>query len=160
MVGGSRGRSGRAGPEEHRHREADGRGAGRAVTLVLDASAVVDLLIGAEAAATVQQHLEIAEDLVAPDLIYPEVTSAIWRLARSGEVTGSEADRAVTHLVSMPLDTVPTRPLVARAWGYRESVRIPDAFYLACAHELASPLLTSDARLHRGHHGVAVILAR
>lgn len=125
--------------------------------LVLDASAVVDLLVDTASAAMVKQHLELADDLFAPDLIYPEVTSALWRLVRSGEVTTSDADRAVDHLTSMPLEAVPMGPLVSRAWDLRDSVRIQDAFYLACADHLTSPLLTSDARLGRGHHGVPVI---
>jgi predicted nucleic acid-binding protein len=40
----------------------------------------------------------------------------------------------------------------------RSGVRIADAFYLACAAGMDTSLLTTDARLARGHHGVPVTL--
>ena len=125
---------------------------------VLDASAVVDVLAATDRAAHVRRHLAGADELVAPDLLFPEVTSALWRLVRRDELSAAEAETGLRQLEVLPVDVVPGRRLVPAAWSLRTSVRISDAFYLACADVAQAPLLTSDARLGRGHHGIAVVV--
>lgn len=58
----------------------------------------------------------------------------------------------------MALTPVPLGPLCLDAWALRESTRMSDAFYLACAQAMSLPLLTTDARLVRGQHGIPVTL--
>lgn len=126
--------------------------------MVVDASALVDLLVNVDRGPRVQWHVARAESIAAPDLIHVETTSALWRMARAGEITVDTASAAVVRAGSSDLVDVPHRRLVAQAWRFREHSRITDAFYLACAEELHAPLLTTDARLARGHHGVPVTL--
>lgn len=126
--------------------------------IVVDASAIVDLLARREPWRLVEWHLRQAERLVAPDLLYPEVTSAVARLERAGVLPEAAADLAIKRLRVMPLDVVGHRDLVAVAWELRASVRVTDAYYLACAAAVGTPLLTTDARLARGHHAVPVLL--
>jgi len=126
--------------------------------IVVDASVVVDKLAFRSVGERVDTHLASADSVWAPDLIYVEVSSALWRLVRGGELTARHARRALDQLRDLPIIAVPHRALLVRAWRLRESVRIADAFYLACAEEVQAPLLTTDRRLARGHHGVPVTL--
>ncbi|MDQ3627847.1 MAG: type II toxin-antitoxin system VapC family toxin [Actinomycetota bacterium] len=128
--------------------------------IVVDASALVDLLAGTRRSATVARSLGDSDVLFAPELLLVEVTSALWRLCRTGSLRAEVATQAVRQLIGMPVTLVPHRDLVAAAWARRESVRLADAYYLACAQMLRAPLVTTDARLARGPHvGVTVTLA-
>ena len=126
---------------------------------VLDASAVVDLLLRNRRGRQVAQHLE--DDLVAPELLDVEVTSAMARLTRGGLISESEARQALGALVRLPARRISTTPLVPRVWELRQALRVADAFYVACATALAAPLLTTDARLGSASiPGLTVIVVR
>lgn len=127
--------------------------------LVLDASALVDLLAGSERAAQVRQRLHEADALAAPDLVTVETASALHRLARAGVLTEAEADRALSAMASLPIRPVPHAAVLETAWALRHAVRIADAFYVAVALHLRAPLLTTDARLSRAAvRGVTITL--
>ena len=126
--------------------------------IVIDASAVIDALTASPRGAAVQQQLEQADQVAAPELLFAEVASALWRLVRADAVMEGDADRALATIARLNVVMVPHRALLPHAWALRESVRIADAFYLACATRLRTSLLTTDARLARGHHGVPVTL--
>jgi predicted nucleic acid-binding protein len=113
--------------------------------IVVDASAVVDALLGTARGRRVAAHLDDA--LIAPDLLYVEVAWALARLLRAGSVEQREADHAIRGLVRMPVTSMSTSLLASRAWQLRERVRMTDAFYVACALAFGAPLLTTDARL-------------
>jgi predicted nucleic acid-binding protein len=100
-------------------------------------------------------------ELWAPGILDLEVMSAVWRLARAGEVSADEAERAVAHLRTAPIRRVTAAALAPEAWVLRESFRIADAFYIAAARLLEADLVTSDARLSRAPTlGVTVVLLR
>ena len=116
--------------------------------IVLDASAAVELLAGSPVGRRVGSLL-LADDVVAPELLDVETTSALARLVRAGDVTDEAASSRVRALHRMPVVRIPHRPLVERVWRLRDRVRIGDAFYVACAELVAGSLLTTDARLGR-----------
>ncbi|MEJ7795452.1 MAG: type II toxin-antitoxin system VapC family toxin [Nocardioides sp.] len=126
--------------------------------IILDASALVDVLVSERLGPRVQGHLEREQSVAAPELIHVEVASALWRMERAGDLASDVALSALTHARTFNLTAVAHRDLMGRAWRFREHVRISDAFYLACADLMGAPLLTTDARLARGHHGVPVTL--
>jgi len=130
------------------------------MTLVLDASAAVELLLRTPRGVQVEAHL--ADQLVtAPDLLDVEVCSALARLVRSGNVTGCEADDAVHRLGRLPARRIGAELLRDTAWALRDRVRIADGFYVAAASRLTASLLTCDARLARASlTGIAIILVR
>ena len=125
--------------------------------IVVDASAVVDLLLGTGSWRAVSWHLSQHRQLVAPDLLHVEVPSAIGRHERAGVLSREEAEQLVGDLGRLPVTTVAPRLLLESAWPLRSHVRMSDAFYLAAAQLCDSPLLTTDHRLARGHHGVTVL---
>ncbi len=127
--------------------------------LVVDASALVDLLAGTTRAAGVRARLDVVGGLVAPELLLVETASALHRLVRNRVLTEEEAACAVRLLATMPVRLVTHEVLLDDAWSWRHAVRMADAFYLCCALRLGVPLLTSDGRLARaGMRGVSIML--
>jgi predicted nucleic acid-binding protein len=134
--------------------------------LVVDASAVVDLLLVRPVAANVERHMEThGYDLHAPHLIDPEVLSALRRTVAAGDATPERATASVADLLELPIERYPHEGLVPRIWGLRENFSAYDATYVALARALTDdgvPLLTTDARLARTmqeHGDTQVILA-
>jgi len=133
--------------------------------LVVDASAVAELLLGRPAAAAVAQQLtDHNYDLHAPHLIDVEVLSALRRVVAAGVATAPRGDAAVADFLDLPVERHPHDVLVPRVWELRENFSSYDAAYVALAESLAdepSPLLTADARLARAareHTEIAVLL--
>ena len=116
--------------------------------LVIDASAVVELLIGGRHADWVTGTVR-DEVIVAPELLDVEVTSALARLERSGQLDVMQADAAMARFAALPVERLSHAGLGADAWALRRAVRIADAFYVAAANALDCLLLTTDARLGR-----------
>jgi predicted nucleic acid-binding protein len=134
--------------------------------LVVDASAVTELVLGRPAGGVVAEHFAgHGFALHAPHLVDVEVLSALRRLVASGEATTERAGEAIADLLDLPIERYPHDILVSRIWQLRENFSAYDASYVALAEALADepvPLLTADARLARavpGHADVPVLLA-
>lgn len=118
------------------------------MTLVLDASAAIELLLDTSLGRRVALHLP-DNALIAPELLDVEVCSALARLERAQTLQSGEADALVEALAALPVDRLPHAVLMQHAWSLRGHVRVADAFYVSCARLTGSPLLTCDARLSR-----------
>jgi predicted nucleic acid-binding protein len=134
--------------------------------LVVDASALTELVLGRPAGAVVGEHFAGHRfALHAPHLVDMEVLSALRRLLASGETTAERAGAAIADLLDLPIERYPHEILVPRVWQLRETFSAYDASYVALAEGLADepvPLLTADARLARAvadHVDVPVLLA-
>ena len=134
--------------------------------LVVDASAVTELLLGRAAGEPVAEELRNHEfDVHAPHLLDVEVLSALRRLVAAGQVTAERAAEAIADLLALPLDRHGHDVLVPRIWELRENLTAYDATYVALAEAVAdegAPLITADARLARAtgaHSRVRVIVA-
>ena len=132
--------------------------------LVVDASAVAELLLQRPAAAHIERHItDHAYELHAPQLLDIEVFSALRRLVAGGETSATRAGEAVSDLSDLPIERYPHDVLVPRVWELQESFSAYDAAYLALAESLVeggAPLLTADARLARAArvHGATEVL--
>jgi predicted nucleic acid-binding protein len=133
--------------------------------LVVDASALAELLLGRRAAGRVAEQLEAhGFDLHAPHLIDLEVLSALRRVMASGDATAGRGDEAVADFLDIPIERYPHDVLAPRIWQLRENFSPYDAAYVALAESLTAepvPLLTADARLGRAareHLKIAVLL--
>ncbi len=115
---------------------------------VIDASAVVELLMVSERATVVEQAIRHAR-VIAPDSINPEVLQAIRGIERSGEIDEARASEMLADFLSMSLTRMPTFGLMADAWSLRPNVSAYDACYVALARELKAELITADRRLAR-----------
>ena len=116
--------------------------------IAIDASALVELLLKTPVGQGIARVVAGAE-LIAPDVINPEVMQSLRNLERGGKLSGDRAARAVTALTHSAVTRVPTAGLIAGAWSLRANVSAYDACYVALARALDCPLLTTDAPLQR-----------
>jgi predicted nucleic acid-binding protein len=116
--------------------------------VVIDASALVELLLQSERAPAVLQAVG-ATDMVAPDAINPEVLSTLRRFERIGELRAGRAIQAVGDLLDADVRRFPTLPLLPESWALRANLTPYDACYVALARNLGCPLVTGDRRLAR-----------
>ncbi|CAN5470120.1 MAG: type II toxin-antitoxin system VapC family toxin [Acidimicrobiia bacterium] len=117
--------------------------------IVVDASVVVDLLLGpgSDAGDTLAEHLVQREVVCSPHLVDAEVGQTLRRFVLRGELSGSRAVSMVEDLVNVPIRRFPHTGLLGRAFELRSNVTVYDGLYLALAEALESPLLTGDAAL-------------
>ena len=122
--------------------------------IVVDASAVLELLLDPQGSAVLRERLLAGgELLVAPHLIALEVAQVLRRYAAAGEMSASRGARAIEDLRDLPIERYPHELLLGRVWELRANLTAYDTAYVALAEALAAPLLTRPARLarSRGH---------
>jgi predicted nucleic acid-binding protein len=134
--------------------------------LVVDASAIAELLLGRPVGKSVAQHLrKHGFDLHAPHLLDVEILSALRRVVAAGDASPERADEAVADLVDLPIERYGHYELIPRIWELRDNFSTYDAAYVALAEAIVdegAPLLTADARLALAadaHTAVRVVLA-
>ena len=118
--------------------------------IVLDASALVELLLGTDAGRRVA--LRIADPAIAlhvPHLADVEVTQALRRYAREGAIGSDTAAAALEDLRALDLERHGHEPLLERIWALRDNLTAYDAAYVALAEALEGTVLTCDGRLAR-----------
>jgi predicted nucleic acid-binding protein len=121
------------------------------MTIVVDASAIVDAICEFEPAERVFTALDEGGRGYAPAHVDAEVLSALGRLSRAGEL--ERADDRVAAMPAFPVLRYPLSNLTRLAWDLRERVSIRDAFYVVLARTLDASLLTTDLRLARAVRG-------
>ncbi len=122
--------------------------------IVVDASAVLEILLNTSAAARIADRLFApGEKLHAPHLLDVEVAHVLRRYAAAGELDARRGVEAIEDLLDLPLARYPHDLLVPRAWALRDAMSAYDAMYVGLAEALDAPLVTLDRRLARtrGH---------
>ncbi len=116
---------------------------------VVDASAVIELLLGRPPAASLAQQLidDPTIEMAAPHLLDAEVGQVLRRFERRGELDESAARGAMNDLADLPILRYPHGPLLGRSYDLRHNVTMYDALYLALAEMLDEPCLTADAAM-------------
>ena len=130
---------------------------------VVDASAVIDLLVRSDAGELVRRRLADDADaaLVTVAHLDAEVFSGLARLNRAGELTAVEVEELLRRLTSLDVRRVPINSaLLDAAWRMRENIAARDALYVAAARGLGCSLLTTDERLARAVPDLAIGLAQ
>lgn len=115
-------------------------------TLVVDASAAVDLLVGSGAAAAITDRLR-GHSLHVPAHFDAEVLSALGRLHRGGDLSTRQVTTRIRRIESAPMERHPLPALLAGAWRRRANLRLVDALYFELAEQLDATLITTDGGL-------------
>ncbi len=123
--------------------------------MVLDASAVLDLLLETEPQAELlaDRLLSVETRVSAPHLIDIEVTSGLRRHEQTGALSRRRALLALEDFAALRVERYPHTRLLPRIWQLRDNLTPYDAAYVALAEALGAPLVTSDQALARstGH---------
>ena len=122
--------------------------------IVVDASAVVEVLVQSTAAEGIERRIRRRDDsLHAPHLIDVEVVHALRGLATAARDRPGRAEQARSSFGELAVMRHPHRALLDRAWELREVLTACDAVYVALPEALRAPLVTADMRLAKtvGH---------
>lgn len=120
------------------------------MTVILDASVVVELVLGTRVGARVRQRLlDPRISLHGPELLDLEVLNVLRRYVQAGRIAADRAETAVRRLNELDLRRYRHGPMLPRIWSWRTNLSAYDATYVTLAEVLGGPLLTTDARLSR-----------
>jgi predicted nucleic acid-binding protein len=115
--------------------------------IVLDTSALVEFLVGADRVAEAVRAATAGERLAAPHAADLECASALRGLARGGKLPDGEGLRALDLLGRMNVRRFDHVLLLPRIWELRHNIWPYDAAYVALAEMLDATLLTVDGKL-------------
>jgi len=120
--------------------------------IVVDASAVLELLLCTEKGFKVQERvLDSGESLHAPHLIDIEVSQTLRRLVIIKELSAARGKQALEDHAALNIKRAEHNGLLERVWTLRDSITAYDAAYVVLAEVLDCPLITCDAKLARSH---------
>ncbi len=119
------------------------------MALIVDASVAIKWFIDEPGSEVARRLWRDEPDLLAPDLLVPEVCNAAWRKVRLGESHPTQAKQIADRLRRGVLALRPTAPLASRALELAFDLDHPvyDCFYLALAEAEQVGLVTADRRL-------------
>jgi predicted nucleic acid-binding protein len=117
-----------------------------AEAVIVDASAMVDLLVGSAVATSVEARLR-GHELHVPAHFDAEVLSALGRLQRAGEMTMPQVSARLRRVAAAPIQRHLLAPLLTDAWKLRHNLRLVDALYVELANRLDASIVTTDAGL-------------
>jgi predicted nucleic acid-binding protein len=120
--------------------------------IVVDASVAVKWLVSEQDEDAAEELLRTEAQVAGPALLRVEVTAAIARKARLGEIQVAQAEAAIelwlTILGRADLDLLAESPDLPRALKLSPELNQPlqDCVYLALAERLDAPLVTADEK--------------
>lgn len=116
------------------------------MTLVVDASAVAELLLGTSDGRRVAEWIA-DEDLIAPAHLPAEVTSVVRGWSLGSHLSDEAARRALREYRELGVQEMPIDALMHAAWQLRHNLSAYDALYVALARKTRFSLLTLDRLL-------------
>jgi predicted nucleic acid-binding protein len=119
------------------------------MALIVDASIAIKWFIDEPGSDAARRLWQGESDLLAPDLIVPEVCNAAWRKVRLGQADPAQAMQIAARLRHGVLELQSTSALAPRAVELALELDHPvyDCFYLALAEAQRAALVTADRRL-------------
>jgi len=121
------------------------------VRLILDASAAVEVALDRGKAREFAKLLGAAGEVLAPELLVPEVVNTVWKYHQFEKLSLIACDRAIELALGLADVLVSCKELHREAFLLARTTQRPayDAFYLALAQREDAALLTMDAALKR-----------
>lgn len=123
---------------------------------IIDASLLIDVLVGLPAGRPWRRWIATSDTLAAPDCAGVELGRYLRRHTLGGRLAAADAGRSFGAFRALGVASYPTGPLLADAFALRENFTLDDALYVALARRLDEPLATTDARLARAAAGIGV----
>ncbi len=116
---------------------------------VVDASVLIKLFFEENHSEAAERHVQAAEELLAPDLIWSEVANVIWKRHRRGDLSEEDAAEIAARIIDMPLHIHPTIDLIPDALhlAMQFDRTVYDSLYVALAVRTESVMVTGDERL-------------
>jgi predicted nucleic acid-binding protein len=122
--------------------------------VVVDASLAVKWVLpeidSRRALSLYQAWVKQRQEILAPSLLQYEVSSAIWKACRRGDLSWEMGRRALETFLRLRLTVLQPPNLVQEAWDMARVYRLPttyDAAYLALAKLEGCELWSSDSRI-------------
>lgn len=117
--------------------------------LVVDASVIVKLFFEEDHSQSAERIVASAGELLAPDLIWAEAASVIWKRHRNGEISPEDAAAIAAQIAALPLTIHGSGDLIADALdlAMQTGRTVYDCLYLVLAVKTKSLLATGDKRL-------------
>jgi len=120
------------------------------VIAVLDASAVIELVLGTRSGMEILRRVSHPQlSLHSPELVDIEVLNTLRRYELADIVPPDRVAQAIDNLSDLDMRRHPHGPIIPRLWSWRYNLTSYDAAYVTLAEGLDAPLLTTDARLGR-----------
>ncbi|MGH7247106.1 MAG: type II toxin-antitoxin system VapC family toxin [Pseudomonadota bacterium] len=119
--------------------------------LILDASAALEVVLRRGKAEQFSRLCGAAGEVLAPDLLVPEVVNTIWKYHQFEKLSLDACDRAIELALGLVDTLVPCGALHREAFLLARTARRPayDMFYLALARREDAGFLTADTALRK-----------
>ena len=116
--------------------------------IVVDASAILELLLNTAAASEVAERVFApGQTLHAPHLLDIEVAQVLRRYSRARVLNAERSHEALRDFLDLPLNRYPHELFLSRIWELRHNLTAYDAAYIALSEALDAPLVTCDRRM-------------
>ena len=119
-------------------------------TVCVDANIVIQHVVSNAAEDLWKTWAESRFRLIAPTLLYYEVTNGLYRYLKAGFFTLETVEKTLQAALALPIEVIGDAELHQRAKDLAAKYNLPaayDAHYLALAEGLEAELWTADARL-------------
>ncbi len=120
--------------------------------VVLDANAAVEVALEGRAAGPLSAKLSEAAEVIAPELLIPEVVNAVWKYHQFAEFDLGKCERLLELAIGLVDRFVPHREIYREAFALsriQKSRAAYDMFYLTLARREDAVLLTLDGTLKK-----------
>ncbi len=98
--------------------------------------------------------LKNAQNILAPDLIWTEVASAVCKKVRRREISAEEGSALLVEFQNYPVQTTESKTLLDTAWraAHDAGLSFYDALYLALSYDRDCSFVTADKKLYDRIH--------
>lgn len=117
------------------------------MTVVTDASVALAAFLPGSAHSNWARELLDSDELVAPELIVPEVLHVLRRMVNLGRLEPEEAIMIRDDCIDMIGELIPHKPLITRSWELRSVLSSYDSMYVAAAELLGLAFATVDVKI-------------
>jgi predicted nucleic acid-binding protein len=119
------------------------------MTVVLDVSAAIEILLQKEKKMLFSSMYEKASWVIAPDLYIAELSNVLWKYHKAGIISHIECNQYVEDGIDLIDDYFPSKELWKEALGegIKNTHSVYDMYYAVLARRNDATLITNDSKL-------------